>query len=155
MSMMKKVLTLFVLLVLSVSILGACTQSRSKTYEGDIEGKHVLTTLTYKNNKVIKQSIVSTLKYEDLRMSKQEGKKSFKDHRPLKGKKGVTYTLSSKHQKIVENIDIDYNKANLKDVSRYFALAHYSKNYKKVTMDGTVKELKKIGFKKKSNMNEE
>ena len=155
MSMMKKVLTLFVLLVLSVSILGACTQSRSKTYEGDIEGKHVLTTLTYKNNKVIKQSTVSTLKYEDLGMSKQEGKTSFKDYRPLKGKKGVTYTLSSKHQKIVENIDIDYNKANLKDVSRYFTLAHYSKNYKKVTMDGTVKELKKIGFQKKSNMKEE
>ncbi|WP_425524425.1 DUF1307 domain-containing protein [Staphylococcus hominis] len=88
-------------------------------------------------------------------MSKQEGEKSFKDYRPLKGEKGVTYTLSSKHQKIVENIDIDYNKANLKDVSRYFALAHYSKNYKKVTMDGTVKELKKIGFQKKSNMNEE
>ena len=150
MSMMKKVLTLFVLLVLSVSILGACTQSRSKTYEGDIEGKHVLTTLTYKNNKVIKQSIVSTLKYEDLRMSKQEGKTSFKDYRPLKGKKGVTYTLSSKHQKIVENIDIDYNKANLKDVSRYFALAHYSKNYKKVTMDGTVKELKKLDSRKKA-----
>ena len=63
--------------------------------------------------------------------------------------------LYIRHQKIVENIDIDYNKANLKDVSRYFALAHYSKNYKKVTMDGTVKELKKIGFKKKSNMNEE
>ena len=139
MSIMKKVLTLFVLSVLSVCILGACSQSRSKTYEGDIDGKHVLTTLTYKKNKVIKQ----------------EGEKSFKDYRPLKGEKGVTYTLSSKHQKIVENIDIDYNKANLKDVSRYFALAHYSKNYKKVTMDGTVKELKKIGFKKKSNMNEE
>ena len=95
----EKVLTLFGLLVLSVSILGACNQSRSKTYEGDINGKHVLTTLTYKNNKVIKQSTVSTLKYEDLGMSKQEGKTSFKDYRPLKGKKGVTYTLSSKHQK--------------------------------------------------------
>jgi uncharacterized lipoprotein YehR (DUF1307 family) len=34
---MKKVLTLFVLSVLSVCILGACSQSRSKTYEGDIE----------------------------------------------------------------------------------------------------------------------
>lgn len=155
MSIMKKVLTLFVLSVLSVCILGACSQSRSKTYEGDIDGKHVLTTLTYKKNKVIKQSTVSTLKYDDLGMSKQEGEKSFKDYRPLKGEKGVTYTLSSRHQKIVENIDIDYNKANLKNVSRYFALAHYSKNYKKVTMDGTVKELKKIGFQKKSNMNEE
>ena len=66
MSIMKKVLTLFVLAVLSVCILGACSQSRSKTYEGDIDGKHVLTTLTYKKNKVIKQSTVSTLKYDDL-----------------------------------------------------------------------------------------
>ncbi|MGW9856228.1 uncharacterized lipoprotein YehR (DUF1307 family) [Staphylococcus hominis] len=153
--MMKKFLTLFALLVLSVSILGACSQSRSKTYEGDIDGKHVLTTLTYKNNKVIKQSTVSTLKYDDLGMSKKEGKKTFKDHRPLKDKKGVSYELDSKHQKIVENIDIDYKKANLKDISRYFTLAHYSKDYKKVTMEGTVKDLKKYGFKKKSNMNEE
>ena len=66
MSIMKKVLTLFVLSVLSVCILGACSQSRSKTYEGDIDGKHVLTTLTYKKNKVIKQSTVSTLKYDGL-----------------------------------------------------------------------------------------
>lgn len=155
MSMMKKFLTLFALLVLSVSILGACSQSRSKTYEGDVDGKHVLTTLTYKNNKVIKQSTVSTLKYDDLGMSKKEGEKAFNDYRHLKGKKGVSYELDSKHQKIVENVDIDYKKANLKDISRYFTLAHYSKNYKKVTMEGTVKDLKKIGFKKKSNMNEE
>ena len=53
MSIMKKVLTLFVLSVLSVCILGACSQSRSKTYEGDIDGKHVLTTLTYNQLSVL------------------------------------------------------------------------------------------------------
>ena len=33
------------------SILGACSKERSKTYEGDMEGKHVLTTLSYKRIK--------------------------------------------------------------------------------------------------------
>ena len=48
MSMMKKFFVLTILMVLSVSILGACSKERSKTYEGDMEGKHVLTTLSYK-----------------------------------------------------------------------------------------------------------
>lgn len=54
MNRMKKFLTLTIILVLSVGILGACSKERSKTYEGNVEGKHVLTTLSYKKNKVIK-----------------------------------------------------------------------------------------------------
>ena len=37
MSMMKKFFVLTILMVLSVSILGACSKERSKTYEGDME----------------------------------------------------------------------------------------------------------------------
>ena len=46
----EKFFVLTILMVLSVSILGACKE-RSKTYEGDMEGKHVLTTLSYKRIK--------------------------------------------------------------------------------------------------------
>lgn len=75
MSMMKKFFVLTILMVLSVSILGACSKERSKTYEGDMEGKHVLTTLSYKKNKVVKQSTVTTLKYNDFGMSKKEARR--------------------------------------------------------------------------------
>lgn len=155
MSMMKKCFMLMILLVLSVSVLGACSKERSKTYEGDMDGKHVLTTLSYKKNKVVKQSTVTTLKYNDFGMSKKEAKKMFQDHRQLKDLKGVSYNLKHNHEKWVETIDINYKKADIKAVKNHFSLMSTSKNDKKVNMEGTVRELKKLGFKQKSNMTDE
>lgn len=155
MSMMKKCFMLTILLVLSVSVLGACSKERSKTYEGDMDGKHVLTTLSYKKNKVVKQSTVTTLKYNDFGMSKKEAKKMFQDHRQMKDLKGVSYNLKHNHEKWVETIDINYKKADIKAVKNHFSLMSTSKNDKKVNMEGTVRELKKLGFKQKSNMTDE
>lgn len=155
MSMMKKFFVLTILMVLSVSILGACSKERSKTYEGDMEGKHVLTTLSYKKNKVVKQSTVTTLKYNDFGMSKKEAKKTFQDHHQLKDLKGVSYSLENNHENCVETIDINYKKANIKEVEKHFSLMATSKKGKKVNMEGTVRELKKLGFKQKSNMTDE
>ena len=135
-------------MVLSVSILGACSKERSKTYEGDMEGKHVLTTLSYKKNKVVKQSTVTTLKYNDFGMSKKEAKKTFHDHHQLKDLKGVSYSLENNHEKWVETIDINYKKQTSKK-SKHFSLMATSKKGKKVNMEGTVRELKKLGFKQK------
>ena len=92
----------------------ACSKERSKTYEGDMEGKHVLTTLSYKKNKVVKQSTVTTLKYNDFGMSKKEAKKTFHDHHQLKDLKGVSYSLENNHEKWVETIDINYKKQTSK-----------------------------------------
>ncbi|RIO92800.1 DUF1307 domain-containing protein [Staphylococcus haemolyticus] len=153
--MMKKCFMLTILLVLSVSVLGACSKERSKTYEGDMDDKHVLTTLSYKKNKVVKQSTVTTLKYNDFGMSKKEAKKMFQDHRQLKDLKGVSYNLKHNHEKWVETIDINYKKADIKAVKNHFSLMSTSKNDKKVNMEGTVRELKKLGFKQKSNMTDE
>ena len=155
MSIMKKFLTLMTILVLSIGLLGACSKERSKTYEGDMDGKHVLTTLTYKKDRVLKQSTVATLKYNDLGMSKKEAKASFKDDRGMKHLKGVSYDLDSKHGKIVETIDINYKKADIKKVEKYFSSISTSDDDKKVNMDGTVNELKKLGFKQKSNMTDD
>ncbi|MGZ2418041.1 uncharacterized lipoprotein YehR (DUF1307 family) [Staphylococcus caledonicus] len=155
MNRLKKFLTLTIILVLSVGILGACSKERSKTYEGNVEGKHVLTTLSYKKNKVVKQSTVSILKYNDLGMSKKEGKNAFKENRPLKHLKSVTYHLENNHGKWVENIDIDYTKGDIKEIKQYFSLALTSKNDKKVNMEGTVRQLKRMGFTQKSNMTDD
>lgn len=155
MSMMKKCFMLMILLVLSVSVLGACSKERSKTYEGDMDGKHVLTTLSYKKNKVVKQSTVTTLKYNDFGMSKKEAKKMFQDHRQMKNLKGVSYNLKHNHEKWVETIDINYKKTDIEAVKNHFSLMSTSKNDKKVNMEGTVRELKKLGFKQKSNMTDE
>ena len=47
----EKFFVLTILMVLSKYI--RRSKERSKTYEGDMEGKHVLTTLSYKKNKVV------------------------------------------------------------------------------------------------------
>ena len=36
---------------------------------------HVLTSITYKDDKVLKQSTINTIKYDDLGMDKDEAKK--------------------------------------------------------------------------------
>ena len=112
----------------------ACKE-RSKTYEGDMEGKHVLTTLSYKKNKVVKQSTVTTLKYNDFGMSKKEAKKTFHDHQ-LKDLKGVSYSLENNHEKWVETIDINYKKANIKEVEKHFSLMATSKKGKRSIWKG-------------------
>ena len=76
--------------------------------------KHVLTTLSYKKNKVVKQSTVTTLKYNDFGMSKKEAKKTFQDHHQLKDLKGVSYSLENNHENWVETIDINYKKQTSK-----------------------------------------
>ena len=79
-----------------------------------MEGKHVLTTLSYKKNKVVKQSTITILKYNDFGMSRKEAKKTFQDHHQLKDLKGVSYSLENNHEKWVETIDINYKKQILK-----------------------------------------
>ena len=54
--------------------LSACGKEQTKTYEGDVSGKHVLTSITYKDDKVLKQSTINTIKYDDLGMDKDEAK---------------------------------------------------------------------------------
>ena len=53
---MKKVISLLVVLVISAVSLSACGKERTKTYEGEVNGKQVITSLTYKDDEVLKQS---------------------------------------------------------------------------------------------------
>ena len=90
-----------------------------------MEGKHVLTTLSYKKNKVVKQS-TNNIEYNDFGMSRKEAKKTFQDHHQLKDLKGVSYSLENNHEKWVETIDINYKKQILKK-SRSILLMSTSK----------------------------
>ena len=71
---MKKFIAMIAIVVITIVTLSACDKERTKTYEGDIDGKHVITSLTYKNNKVISQSTISTLKYDDMGLSEKKEK---------------------------------------------------------------------------------
>ena len=89
---MKKVITLLVVLVISAVSLSACGKERTKTYEGEVNGKQVITSLTYKDDEVLKQSTIATVKYDDLGIGKDEAKQMFKnDEQAFKGIDGVSY----------------------------------------------------------------
>ena len=73
----EKVISLLVVLVISAVSLSACGKERTKTYEGEVNGK-VITSLTYKDDEVLKQSTIATIKYDDLGIDKDEAKQMFK-----------------------------------------------------------------------------
>ena len=140
---MKKVISLLVVLVISAVSLSACGKERTKTYEGEVNGKQVITSLTYKDDEVLKQSTIATIKYDDLGIDKDEAKQMFKnDEQAFKGIDGVTYKADFK-------ADIDQLKKNLGFISSD------AKKGDHVSVDRVVKQLKRNGLKDKSKMNED
>lgn len=97
---MKKLCSLIVVALVCIIALSACGKEQTKTYEGDVSGKHVLTSITYKDDKVLKQSTINTIKYDDLGMDKDEAKKLFaKSENIFKDLKGVKYKVDYKDKK--------------------------------------------------------
>ena len=156
---MKKVISLLVVLVISAVSLSACGKERTKTYEGEVNGKQVITSLTYKDDEVLKQSTIATIKYDDLGIDKDEAKQMFKnDEQAFKGIEGVTYKVDFKDRKAIEHIDIDYKDADIDIDQLKKNLGFISSDAKKgdhVSVDRVVKQLKRNGLKDKSKMNED
>lgn len=150
-------ISLLVVIVLSTVALTACSKERTKTYEGDVNGKNVITSLTYKDDEVLKQSTIGTLKYDDLGIDKSQAKEIFKkDEKTFKGLKGVTYKVDYKDQKAVEHIEIDYKDVDVDKLKKNlgFESAKAVKD-DHVSMHKIVKQLKRNGLKEKSKMNDE
>ena len=117
-------ISLLVVIVLSTVALTACSKERTKTYEGDVNGKNVITSLTYKDDEVLKQSTIGTLKYDDLGIDKSQAKEIFKkDEKTFKGLKGVTYKVDYKDQKAVEHIEIDYKDVDVDKLKKNLDLS--------------------------------
>lgn len=156
---MKKVISLLVVLVISAVSLSACGKERTKTYEGEVNGKQVITSLTYKDDEVLKQSTIATIKYDDLGIDKDEAKQMFKnDEQAFKGIDGVTYKADFKDRKAIEHIDIDYKDADIDQLKKNLGFISSSSDAKKgdhVSVDRVVKQLKRNGLKDKSKMNED
>ena len=146
---MKKVISLLVVIVISAVSLSACGKERTKTYEGEVNGKQVITSLTYKDDEVLKQSTIATVKYDDLGITKDEAKQMFKNDEQA-------YKADFKDRKAIEHIDIDYKDADIDQLKKN--LGFISSDAKKgdhVSMDRVVKQLKRNGLKDKSKMNED
>ena len=117
----------------------------------------MITSLTYKDDEVLKQSTIATVKYDDLGITKDEAKQMFKnDEQAFKGIEGVTYKVDFKDRKAIEHIDIDYKDADIDQLKKN--LGFISSDAKKgdhVSVDRGVKQLIRNGLIDKSKMNED
>lgn len=150
---MKKLCSLIVVALVCVIALSACGKEQTKTYEGDVSGKHVLTSITYKDDKVLKQSTINTIKYDDLGMDKDEAKKLFaKSENIFKDLKGVKYKVDYKDKKAIEHLDIDYTEVDMKKLNKRLGVS--TKENKDISFEKLEKQLKHRGLKEKDKMDD-
>lgn len=150
---MKKLCSLIVVALVCIIALSACGKEQTKTYEGDVSGKHVLTSITYKNDKVLKQSTINTIKYDDLGMDKDEAKKLFaKSESIFKDLKGVKYKVDYKDKKAIEHLDIYYTEVDMKKLNKRLGVS--TKENKDISFEKLEKQLKHRGLKEKDKMDD-
>ncbi|HEA6412374.1 TPA: YehR family lipoprotein [Staphylococcus aureus] len=150
---MKKLCSLIVVALVCIIALSACGKEQTKTYEGDVSGKHVLTSITYKDDKVLKQSTINTIKYDDLGMNKDEAKKLFaKSENIFKDLKGVKYKVDYKDKKAIEHLDIDYTEVDMKKLNKRLGVS--TKENKDISFEKLEKQLKHRGLKEKDKMDD-
>ncbi|HDF6383461.1 DUF1307 domain-containing protein [Staphylococcus aureus] len=150
---MKKLCSLIVVALVCIIALSACGKEQTKTYEGDVSGKHVLTSITYKDDKVLKQSTINTIKYDDLSMDKDEAKKLFaKSESIFKDLKGVKYKVDYKDKKAIEHLDIDYTEVDMKKLNKRLGVS--TKENKDISFEKLEKQLKHRGLKEKDKMDD-
>ncbi|HCZ0920940.1 TPA: DUF1307 domain-containing protein [Staphylococcus aureus] len=150
---MKKLCSLIVVALICIIALSACGKEQTKTYEGDVSGKHVLTSITYKDDKVLKQSTINTIKYDDLSMDKDEAKKLFaKSESIFKDLKGVKYKVDYKDKKAIEHLDIDYTEVDMKKLNKRLGVS--TKENKDISFEKLEKQLKHRGLKEKDKMDD-
>ncbi|HCD1989355.1 TPA: DUF1307 domain-containing protein [Staphylococcus aureus] len=150
---MKKLCSLIVVALICIIALSACGKEQTKTYEGDVSGKHVLTSITYKDDKVLKQSTINTIKYDDLGMDKDEAKKLFaKSKSVFKDLKGVKYKVDYKDKKAIEHLDIDYTEVDMKKLNKRLGVS--TKENKDISFEKLEKQLKHRGLKEKDKMDD-
>lgn len=150
---MKKLCSLIVVALVCIIALSACGKEQTKTYEGDVSGKHVLTSITYKDDKVLKQSTINTIKYDDLGMDKDEAKKLFaKSEIIFKDLKGVKYKVDYKDKKAIEHLDIDYTEVDMKKLNKRLGVS--TKENKDISFEKLEKQLKHRGLKEKDKMDD-
>ncbi|MGO3725420.1 DUF1307 domain-containing protein, partial [Staphylococcus carnosus] len=102
---MKRSILAIAMLIAGIFLLAACDKEQSKTYEGDLQGAEVITTLTYKGDKVIKQSSIMTIDYDTNGVSKSDAKKILnKQEKIFKGVEGVTYKKEIKKDKAIQKV---------------------------------------------------
>ncbi|MCD8915593.1 DUF1307 domain-containing protein [Staphylococcus simulans] len=153
---MKRGLLLLGALFMSIVVLAACDKAQSKTYEGHLSGADVIDTLTYKGDKMVKQSMIMTIRYDTNGLTKKDAKAILdKQEQVYKGQKGIQYSKSIKDDKAVQKVDIDYKKADLDKLAHTMGVTGPKSGKDYVDVKAVERSLKKAGFKVKKPLNDQ
>lgn len=153
---MKRSIGLICALLLSIIVIAGCDKEQSKTYQGDLRGSDVIDTLTYKGDKMIKQSMIMTINYKDRGVSQSDAEKIVeKQELAYKDIKGIKYEKTVKNDKAVQKVEIDYKKADLDQLKKKLSITGPEKGKDYVSVKAVERSLTKAGFEEKKPMNDE
>lgn len=147
---MKRSILAIATLIAGIFLMTECDKEQSKTYEGDLQGAEVLTTLTYKGDKVLKQSSIMTIDYDKNGVSKSDAEKILdKQEKIFKDVEGVTYKKEVKKDKAIQKVEIDYETDDVKKMTKKLGITGPAKGEDYVNMKDVQRAMKKAGFEEK------
>ena len=153
---LKPLLVGFVALFALITLIACGTQEKKMSFQRIDQNLQYDLRLTYyyKNDVVTKQTTKSFLSYKSLGATKKEDVKDKIDKASQRYQniKGIKEKVSFDKNGIKENIEIDYDKADLKELASLPGMMiSNEKNAKKISMKASGEALEKSGFKKVEN----
>ncbi|UZW86854.1 DUF1307 domain-containing protein (plasmid) [Staphylococcus lugdunensis] len=152
---MKKIIGLVVSIVVLIT-LSACGVEKTKTFVGKKYNVKIEVTYTYKEDKVIKQKTVNTLKYSDFGINDDTTKKKVKEElerqsEKMKDIKGVKHSIKEKDEGFVETMTIDFKNADIATLKSKGIIDISGNTEKDLSMKKIEKKMKEIGLKEKED----
>ncbi|SMG15488.1 YehR family lipoprotein [Paenibacillus aquistagni] len=118
---MKKVLGVLSFVILIIGLVGCGgAKEESSTYTLSAAGTEIEVTYYYKNDEVTKQTTNSTVAYASMGAANKEEAETIIEPlaKQYENVKGIKHEVEYQEDKLVEKTEVDYTKADLKEVSR-------------------------------------
>ncbi|CAM4088272.1 DUF1307 domain-containing protein [Listeria booriae] len=151
MNLLKKGVSLLLLLILAVGLVGCGSKEESKTFTSEQNGMKMELTYTYKGDKVTKQTTKNVIPYKTLGVStKEDAEKSLKAlSDKYQGVKGLKESLTYNDDNVVESVEVDYENADLDKLAKIPGMLISGNTKKGISMKKSQEVLEKQGFTEK------
>ncbi|MBC1969602.1 YehR family lipoprotein [Listeria marthii] len=149
MKLLKKGTMVLFVMVMAVMLVACGGKEETKTYELSQNGATTKMTYTYVKDKVTKQTTENEMTYAALGFkNKEEAEKALKESSDkFQGVEGVKESIEYKDDKAIETLEIDYEKADAKELTKLPGFAASGDIEKGISMEESAKMLESQGFK--------
>ncbi|MBC2039005.1 YehR family lipoprotein [Listeria marthii] len=149
MKMLKKGTMALFVMVMAVMLVACGGKEETKTYELSQNGSTTKMTYTYVKDKVTIQTTENEMTYSALGFkNKEEAEKALKESSDkFQGVEGVKESIEYKDDKAIETLEIDYEKADAKELTKLPGFAASGDIEKGISMEESAKMLESQGFK--------